>query len=721
MKIAIVHYHLRPGGVTSVISTTSDALTSAGIRHVILTGGDGPVRESHRIIPALGYLTDPGNESARSLLDSLCHGACEALGGPPDVWHFHNHSLGKNAFIPHVVSNLAEMGEAILLHIHDLAEQGRPENHHLIADIAELYPFSPRVHLAFLNSRDLGLFTAAGLPPAQAHLLANPIPRFPVPTPVPVTPAPLLLAPVRGIRRKNIGELALIAALAPAGARVAVTRAPENPAALPIHDQWSAFAARHHLPIGFDVVDRYSPCPGATSDFHSWITHATHFVSTSVSEGFGLTYLESVARGKPLLGRRLPHLTHDHGFRAGQLYDAILVPIEWVDLNVLREQLTLAMERGLRLYRRPIHTASVAVVLEKMATDGLIDFGNLPEPLQQGVIERLADPTERAIPLVLIDHSTHPLVEWLADVLDHRSPSITLDQLAPWSPETYQSKLSDIYHQLMVAPVSVVRHIPPGRILDLHLAPENFHFLLSSPPPPTIAKRRFRAVVFDIYGTLLIAPAGGVKPDPFIDPVLREIIRENGHSPPVSPSGDLHAAVLRHHAAANVEFPEIDLRMLWREILELDDDQEVTALVLAIEDAWHPAKPMPGAVECIQQLARTGVSLGLLSNAQCNTLPTLGPVADFFAPELTLLSYQHGIAKPSPELYQTMADRLAGRGITPRETLFVGNDPLHDILPAAEAGFRTALFTGHPDSLRPGHCRPDIKFGKWTELAAHFR
>ena len=54
------------------------------------------------------------------------------------------------------------------------------------------------------------------------------------------------------------------------------------------------------------------------------------------------------------------------------------------------------------------------------------------------------------------------------------------------------------------------------------------------------------------------------------------------------------------------------------------------------------------AEQAIGILARSGLSLGLLSNAQSNTLSDLGGISDLFSPELTILSYQHGIAKPSP-------------------------------------------------------------------------
>ncbi len=749
MRVAIVHYHLAPGGVTRVIEAASLALTAAGTRHVVLTSGWGvspqtvprASRPEHlpvRNIEALGYLTTPGDITAAALTATLCATAAEALGAPPDVWHFHNHSLGKNCLLPRVIACLAAAGERLVLQIHDLAEQGRPANYQLIADCENLYPISPRIRYAFLNSRDLAHFTAAGLPPENATFLPNPISptdsplsRFASSSPqdhelgarrsehglrrdAAATSSPaLLFAPIRGIRRKNLGELVLLAALAPAGTRVAVSQAPRNPDALPIHDTWQKFAATRRLPIGFDVVDRFTPAAGAASDFESWLAHATHIVTTSVSEGFGLPFLESVALGKPLLGRNLPHLTADHGLRFPHLYQRILIPIGWVDLTILESHLATTLERNFRLYRRPLQNNQVGEILANLVHGERLDFGNLPEPLQQGIIEKLAEAANRSVPRVEINGSTSPLEDWLAETLTHREPAATPDQLAPWSRENYQAALTALYQDVAARPSAPVRHLPAAEILTAHLAPESFHFLLSALEPKP-ATPKFRAVVFDIYGTLLIAPPGGVKPDPLIDPVFREIIRQAGYAPPASPSTALHAAVLRHHAAAGVPFPEIDLRILWREILNLPEDTDTTPLVQATEDAWHPATPMPGAEKFIYRLAASGISLGLLSNAQSNTLATLGPIADLFAPELTILSYQHGIAKPAPELFQILTDRLAGRGITPGETLFIGNDPSQDIVPAAAAGFLTALFTGHPDSRRPGSCAPDFTIDRWS-------
>ena len=60
----------------------------------------------------------------------------------------------------------------------------------------------------------------------------------------------------------------------------------------------------------------------------------------------------------------------------------------------------------------------------------------------------------------------------------------------------------------------------------------------------------------------------------------------------------------------------------------------------------------------------------------------------------------HRRAKPGTFLYEHAAERLAGKGVEPRDVLYVGNDLLNDCTPAQQVGFRTALFAGDARSLR---------------------
>jgi FMN phosphatase YigB (HAD superfamily) len=684
MKIAIVHYHLSPGGVTTVIRRASETLSSFSIPHVILSGSEINGLPA-RTIPDLAYRTDFNPTAAESLLDQLRQEASSALGAPPDVWHFHNHSLGKNALITEVVDRLVRDKERVVLQIHDLAEDGRPQNYHNIPDKSQLYPFSPRVRYAFINDRDKQSFIDSGLPSENAIRLSNPPPRL-TPLPPPISKTPLLLYPSRAIRRKNLGELLLLALVAPVGTRFAITRAPENPESLTIHNRWRAFSEKLGLPIGFDVVDQDNP-------FSSWLAAATHLVTTSVSEGHGLVFDEAAALGRPLIGRNLGWTT------SPDLYDRILIPKSWIEPKALDLHLTAAVSETHRLYERNMDDTES---YDSLFNNELTDFGNLPEPLQSQILLHLVgNPSDDA----LIDSSGKltPARSWIADRLENSKPQ-------PLTPDATTATLVELYTSLANTPAGEVSHLDANAVLDRYLTPQSFHFLLTSPP-------RIRAVIFDIYGTLLISPSAGIKPDLSIDPVLDEMLRAAGFTPPPQITAALHAVVRRYHAASAEEHPEIDLEEVWQETLGVPAPPE---LIQAIEDRWHPVASMPQARETLEKLHASGLRLGLLSNAQFNTLPTLHRFIPEYLidPALIVLSYQQRIAKPSTVLFRMIAARLAIEGIAPDEILYVGNDPLQDILPALRIGFRTALFTGHPDSLRPGDCQPDAIINSLSEIPA---
>jgi FMN phosphatase YigB (HAD superfamily)/glycosyltransferase involved in cell wall biosynthesis len=722
MRVAIVHYHLDPGGVRSVIEITSLALTKARVHHLIFSGSKGPSQLPTYQIDGLGYQSSAGQITAKQVVTTMKAAAVRLLGGTPDVWHFHNHSLGKNPLIPLVVDYLVKQREPLLLHLHDLAENGRPQNYNLIKDFSNLYPYSSRIRYAFLNSRDREIFVKAGLPPTCAELLENPISAKHVIS-IPCNDrSKIVFAPIRGIRRKNLGELILLSALAPSGTHFAVSRAPQNLDALLVHHHWQKFAIQYRLPITFNVVDRCAPSGESDTSFKSWMEHCSHLVSTSVEEGFGLTFLEAIALGKPLFGRNLPHITADQMHRDitfGSLYDRILIPIEWININDLKVFLRATVDRSSQRYQYPLTRSYADDIFQLMTCDHLIDFGNLPEIFQQQVIEKITEKDYRKTPLAEIGKCRMPLETWLLEALLETLPFSTPEKLKRYSKDASVRRLKHIYQDLIDSSSREPSYLVPATILKSHLKPERFHFLMSMPPPLT-SPVNYRAVIFDIYGTLLLAPFGGIKKDLLADPILKKTIEAAGFIPPDFPSSDLHAAVIRYHAESTMDFPEVDLRQLWKEILSLSSDQNIDKLVIALENVWHPSSLLTGAKQAVEKLARKSISLGLLSNAQSNTLTSLGDIAGLFASDLTILSYEHGIAKPSQKLFEMMRDRLLDQKISPGETLFIGNDPLHDILPAASVGFSTALFIGHPDSFRSGICHPDHLLESWAELDTLF-
>jgi len=489
MKVAIIHYHLEPSGVSRVIERASRELTRRSIAHVILVGkcphgmaNTLPVR----VVDGLAYSNAPlDTQEAENILDALRAAATDALGAPPDIWHFHNHSLGKNRAVPLIVSMLASQRERLLLHIHDLAEYGRPENSANLADVPMLYPLAPQIHYAFINSRDRNHFIKAKLPAANAHLLPNPVfdaDSIPNTSSETANTAPLLLCPARGIRRKNIGELILLTQLAPKGTRAAITLAPENPQSLAIHERWKSFCGVNQVPVEFAVVDRIAPTTNSDASFESWVSHATHIVTCSISEGFGLVFLESLAYHKPLIGRKLPHISDDlakHGIDHGKLYEKILIPADWIPHAMLGEHVKKSFTRLWQSWNREASADECESVMTSMEHDGFLDFGNLPEALQETIIEKLLDPDHHAIPQLLINGRTRPLKAWIEDSLTQNHQT-----QAPQVPEAFTiaahgKQTTAIHAMMMTQNPSPPSALDPNDILEKFLVAEEFHFLKS--------------------------------------------------------------------------------------------------------------------------------------------------------------------------------------------------------------------------------------------------
>lgn len=210
-----------------------------------------------------------------------------------------------------------------------------------------------------------------------------------------------------------------------------------------------------------------------------------------------------------------------------------------------------------------------------------------------------------------------------------------------------------------------------------------------------------RALVFDVHGTLLLG-GGPLRIDAAADALLRDQLRRMALPVPESPTRSLDLLIRHDHRLSNKPFPEVDLRALWAEALgltELSLDDFIT-----LETLRQPLHPMPGLRAMIDRLRTRGLPLGLLSNAQADTRPALVREigGDPFHRDLVVLSHEHLEAKPSPRLFDHIVRALAGLGIPAQSAVMVGNDPLHDLLPARQAGLRTVLVRAHPSAWREG-------------------
>ena len=480
LKIAIVHYHLRRGGVTRVIESAREALKERGCELLILSGEEPRSEassESVRVIPALNYRKMGNSVIAENLAEALKAEAEKHFGEQPDVWHFHNPTLAKNVLIPTVIRELANEKARIVLQLHDFAEDGRPGNYSAQRSFfdseasfeATLYPMAKQIHYATINSRDHDYLMAAGVPDTNLHVIPNAI------TPLNVTTTPesrpfsrdrlFALYPTRGIRRKNIGELLLLALIFGNRIDFATTLTPENPEWKKVHDFWGSAVQELEVPVTLGIADT------GEYEFADLVGWSDFIVTTSIAEGFGLAFLEPWIANRCVFGRDLPDITSDfskNGLKIVNLYPRIGFPIEWLEEKILYSEIESMLRRSYLAYDCHMPRNAVKQTWKAWVGNGRIDFGVLNEELQMTVLRKVKkDP-------VLLDQMRVPTLS-LCSESEIRAARQVVEKV--YSLNHYGEQLESLYDKVVSSATSKVKHLETSKVLKQFLNPARLNLL----------------------------------------------------------------------------------------------------------------------------------------------------------------------------------------------------------------------------------------------------
>lgn len=108
--------------------------------------------------------------------------------------------------------------------------------------------------------------------------------------------------------------------------------------------------------------------------------------------------------------------------------------------------------------------------------------------------------------------------------------------------------------------------------------------------------------------------------------------------------------------------------------------------------------PIDGTVEILKQLHAAGIPLVALTNWSAETFPIAVDTFDFLDLfEDIIVSGEEGVAKPDPEIFEELADRVRHLGSLD-DCIFI-DDKLANVQAAAEAGMDAIAFTT-PEELR---------------------
>lgn len=378
MRIAYMHFHLKTGGVTTVIRQQAEALK--GVCDMVALSGLSPAAAfpcEVIPIPGIGYDSEINSrmdpeQTAAHILQAI-HARWEA---GCDILHVHNPTLAKNLNYLKVLNILKDKGLRLFLQIHDFAEDGRPAAYFEDDYISDC-------HYGVINSRDRDILIKSGLKPRGLHLISNMVTPLSAGESPPATTGHVLY-PIRAIRRKNIGEAILLSCFFPKKRSLVITLPPNSPADFPAYESWKRFVSRHDLNVEFEA--------GLRNDFTSLVLSADSLLTTSISEGFGFSFMEPWTAGKFLWGRDLPGITDDfkkNGLSLDHLYTKIRIPLEWVAPNGFFHTWQKSVVTSLRRFRLKNEHLDIRKEFDRLTIDGTIDFGLLNEKFQQTVITEI--------------------------------------------------------------------------------------------------------------------------------------------------------------------------------------------------------------------------------------------------------------------------------------------------------------------------------------------
>ncbi|NJK85119.1 MAG: glycosyltransferase family 4 protein [Bacteroidales bacterium] len=368
MRIIILHYHLNPGGVTRVIESQIKSLSrlNPSTEILLLTGNDDTESRFAQlpvnlvVNPLFNYL-DTSKLSDEEFLQNQFNQIFSILKNTIndyDLLHCHNLNLGKNPLLSLAVFKLAYQNHIrIVNHSHDFAED-RPANLEILKTVIEevfdldlnqvLYPNLPNYFYITLNSFDYQRIADAGIPEKNILLLHNPVElqdfsskekcRKSIAEKLSFDVEKVFISyPVRVIKRKNIGEFILFAALFPK-AIWTITLPPKNPNEITGYNNWKDFCASNFIDVIFES--------GLKANFQDIICASDFCFSTSIREGFGMVFIEPWFFETPVKGRNIGFITSDlqkNGLQFPLLYDSLWViedetKMDFKDLSVEVQQ-----------------------------------------------------------------------------------------------------------------------------------------------------------------------------------------------------------------------------------------------------------------------------------------------------------------------------------------------------------------------------------------------
>ncbi|MBN1410171.1 MAG: hypothetical protein JW969_04950 [Spirochaetales bacterium] len=468
MNIALLHYHTKKGGVTTVISQQISILKD--IHSCMLITGDTAGYEPGidvSVIPEVGYSDHNGAVNGNAVISpkETAEKIVKAIRGKwPDgdcILHVHNPLLKKNVKFLQIISELRKAPLSLFFQIHDFAEEGRPQVYYYSED----YPSN--IHYGVINSRDHAVLLKAGLCGDGLHLLPNMVTNLPATAPKPEKEKDYILYPVRAIRRKNIGEILLLSLFVPKGKKIVVTLPPASRQSNPYFFEWKKTAESLELPVILGLNGKH--------DFAETLGRTCLALTTSIKEGFGFTFLEPWTTGIEVRGRYIDAVCPDFekaGLDMARFYRAIKIPNEFFDAAEFKARWNTALDRWAKPYNRIFSEKEREAGFSLITDGGKTDFAHLDEKAQTEVIQSAARDMGVLKKLITANPWLYSYLRMPSDPGMISKNSQVIERT--FGIEAYRESLLKLYEKVRVP---VEHRVDKEILLEEFLKIENFSFL----------------------------------------------------------------------------------------------------------------------------------------------------------------------------------------------------------------------------------------------------
>lgn len=204
--------------------------------------------------------------------------------------------------------------------------------------------------------------------------------------------------------------------------------------------------------------------------------------------------------------------------------------------------------------------------------------------------------------------------------------------------------------------------------------------------------RSYSAVLFDVGGTLL-------DPHPSFPDRFTLVCQSLGVTLEVNKVKEIEKGLWRQILKPRSETPYSSSpeasKQFWiwfyktfLSALGIENREDIAVELYNIFSSPNSYRLFPDVLPCLEELQNRGVAMGIVSNWE-RWLPALldqCQVTGYF--NTVVVSGEVGIEKPDKRIFELALDRL---GVSPEDTIFVGDILEADILPSSQMGMTPVL------------------------------